>query len=434
MKKNSNSKYNFSSYAWVVVAISSLLLFYKYIMMVYPSLITDDIMRSFSIGATETGSMMATTFWTILITQLFIAGPILDKFGIRIVGCLSITISAGALIVFIVAAEHQNVLLGYVSRLMIGFGVSFATISFIKALSSWFNEKKFAFAVSFAGTAAMAGAIFGQKPLAFLIENTGSWQITLIICAFIGFAIAILYYIFIKENKNNLVEANENKKPHLKDFKMVIFNKNNIYLTLYAGLSFTVIDAFAGLWGNIYFRELYNISTKESSGIISMIFWGFAIGSPMIGKISEILDKRLPVMIFFHIIALVTIAIVLTCKTSPALSGALLFTFGFCLGIYMLTFAIGNRINSIVVVATVAAFINTGEPLFGALFDPLIGFFLDKSWNGDYLNSANEIVHQATSITDLKYFSVTSYQIAFSTLIISMIISLGLLFLIKDKK
>lgn len=43
----------------------------------------------------------------------------------------------------------------------------------------------------------------------------------------------------------------------------------------------------------------------------------------------------------------------------------------------MLAFAIGNRINPVVVAATVAALINTGEPLLGALFDLLIGHLLD---------------------------------------------------------
>ncbi|MDE5023094.1 MFS transporter, partial [Francisella tularensis subsp. holarctica] len=76
---------------------------------------------------------------------------------------------------------------------------------------------------------------------------------------------------------------------------------------------------------------------------------------------------------------------VLQFKLTPTISGVLLFFFGFCLGVYMLAFAIGNRINPVVVAATVAALINTGEQFLGALFDLLIGHLLDLTLTGQYI-------------------------------------------------
>ncbi|MDE5031908.1 MFS transporter, partial [Francisella tularensis subsp. holarctica] len=81
------------------------------------------------------------------------------------------------------------------------------------------------------------------------------------------------------------------------------------------------------------------------------------------GKLSEILDRRKGVMIFFHIIVTIALSFVLLTKTSSTISAILLFIIGLCLGIYMLSFAIGNHINPIIITATVAAFINTGEPI-----------------------------------------------------------------------
>ncbi len=134
-------------------------------------------------------------------------------------------------------------------------------------------------------------------------------------------------------------------------------------MTVYTGLTFTTIDVFGGIWGNNYFRELYSVTSKEASYIVSMMFLGLAIGSPVIGKLSERFDNRVGIMVVFHIIATIALAIVLEFKLTPVISATLLFIFGFCLGVYMLAFAIGNRINLIVVAATVAALINTGEPL-----------------------------------------------------------------------
>jgi hypothetical protein len=103
------------------------------------------------------------------------------------------------------------------------------------------------------------------------------------------------------------------------------------------------------------------------------------------------------------------------------------------LGVYMLAFAIGNRINPIVVAATVAALINTGEPLLGALFDPLIGYFLDITWSGKYIDAHNNIIQSAVSGAH-RYFDISAYQNAFLILVFSMVIAFFLLILVKDKE
>jgi MFS family permease len=202
---------------------------------------------------------------------------------------------------------------------------------------------------------------------------------------------------------------------------------------LYTGLTFTAIDVFGGIWGNNYFRALYSLDAEHSAYIVSMMFLGLAIGSPVIGKLSEIIDNRIKIMTFFHIIATIALILVLEFKLTPIISGVLLFMFGFCLGVYMLAFSIGNRINPIVVAATVAALINTGEPLLGAIFDPVVGVFLDVTWGGKYIDIHHNIVNTATAGSHM-YFSISSYHHAFLILVLSMCVSFFLLFLIKDKE
>ncbi|WP_234393825.1 MFS transporter, partial [Fangia hongkongensis] len=409
---------------------------YKYIMQVFPGLIANDIMSSFSISASGAGALVAATFWTIVIVQLF-SGLVLDKFGFRFISALSLLVSSVGLLLFIYAANHGDLSLAYLGRIMIGAGVAFATVSYIKAVSVWFPPEKFAFVTSFLASAAMLGAIAGQAPLSFLITHTGSWQKGLFICALIGIIGAIIYVCIVRDkNPNADFQKHESTKFSWQAIKNTFFNYNNWLLTLYSGLSFTAIDAFAGLWGNNYFREQYQVSTEHAAGMISMIFIGLAIGSPVIGKLSEKLDKRKPIMLTFHVFATLSLAIVLTVKTSPLVASILLFIFGFCLGIYMLTFAIGRRINSIIVAATVAAFINTGEPVLGAIFDPLIGYFLELTWNGNYINAAGQIVHYAhghVPVGAVKHFAVGSYHLAFSILTFSMILAFILLCFVKDK-
>ena len=426
-------------YAWIIIILSSFLLFDKYIMQVFPSLIVDNMMSSFGTNAAQTGIIGSAFFWSIVICQLFIAGPIIDKFGFRVISPISLVISATGIILFIVAADLGSLGIAYFARIITGVGVSFATISYLKAVSVWFDPRRFAFAASFLATAAMIGALSAQTPLAFLIMICDSWKIAMLIICAITLFIAVIYYFIVRDfnpqrqERQEIEGANKQLKT-TKALKDVIKNKNNWYLMLYVGLSFTAVDAFGGFWGNAYFREAYNISKENAASIISMIFIGMAIGSPILGKLSETLDNRKGVMIVFHIIGTIALSIVLLTRTSPFISGALLFIFGLCLGIYMLSFAIGSRMNPIIITATVAAFLNTGEPILGAVFDPLIGYLLDLSWTGKYTNSAGQVVTQHINSTDIKYFELSSYHFAFTTLVASMMASFIILVLIKDKK
>lgn len=428
--------YNIRGYAWIIILLSSFLLFDKYIMQVFPSLITDDMMISFKTNATQTGALGSAFFWSIIVCQLFIAGPIIDKYGFRLISPVSITISTAGVILFVVAANMGSLTLAYIARIITGMGVSFATISYLKAVSVWFEPRQFAFAASFLATAAMIGALCAQAPLAYIISLCGDWKAAMLLICVLSLFMAVVYYIVVRDFNPEQPEASNSsdKLTTMMSLKEVIKNKDNWLLTLYVGLSFTAVDAFAGFWGNAYFREAYGVSKESAASIISMIFIGMAVGSPILGKISEMLDSRKGVMIVFHIIGTIALSIVLLTKTSATMSAILLFIFGLCLGIYMLSFAIGNRINPIILTATVAAFINTGEPILGAIFDPLIGYFLDWSWTGKFITPTGAVVSQQIMPTDIKYFELSSYHFAFTTLVISMILSLIVLLFINDKK
>ncbi|MGQ4005674.1 MFS transporter [Francisellaceae bacterium CB300] len=427
--------HNIKGYPWIVLGLSSFLLIDKYIMNVSPSLIANDLMSSFSINATQMSAMVSLFLWAVVICQFFIAGPIIDKLGFRKVSFFSLILSAIGLLLFVLAADIHSFALGCASRLMIGIGASFATVGYIKAAAVWFEPRKFAFVCSFLMTAAMTGALLGQVPLVYLIELTGSWHAALISYALFSIVLALFYFSLVRDYNPHATFSNDlkQKTSALEGIKRVLFNRNNWLLTVYTGLTFTTIDVFGGIWGNNYFRELYSVTSKEASYIVSMMFLGLAIGSPVIGKLSERFDNRVGIMVVFHIIATIALAIVLEFKLTPVISSTLLFIFGFCLGVYMLGFAIGNRINPIVVAATVAALINTGEPLLGALFDPLIGYFLDITWSGEYIDAHNNIIQSAVSGAN-RYFDISAYHNAFLILVFSMVVAFFLLVLVKDKE
>jgi nitrate/nitrite transporter NarK len=277
--------HNIKGYAWIVVGLSSFLLIDKYIMNVSPSLIANDLMSSFPINATEMSAMVSLFLWSVVFFQFFVASPVVDRLGFRKVSFFYLILSAIGLLLFVLSADSHSFALGCVSRLMIGIGASFATVGYIKAATVWFSPRKFAFVCSFL----MTGALLGQVPLAYLIDLTGSWHRALVSYACFSVVMALLYLALVRDYNPHASHVNEKTADSgtLAGIKKVLLNKNNWYLTLYTGLTFTTIDVFGGIWGNNYFRELYGITLKDASFIVSMMFLGLAIGSPVIGKLSE---------------------------------------------------------------------------------------------------------------------------------------------------
>ena len=63
-------------------------------------------------------------------------------------------------------------------RALIGIGVSFSTVSYLRLASIWFSKKYYALLTSIMISAGMIGAILGQMPLAWLIHYEG-WRASL---------------------------------------------------------------------------------------------------------------------------------------------------------------------------------------------------------------------------------------------------------------
>jgi MFS family permease len=405
-------------YPWAIICLSSAFLFYKYITQVSPSIMTTELMQTFNIQGTGLGNLAATFFYSYLITQLFV-GVLLDRYSPRYLSALAIAISAGGTFMF---AHSDTLIAACAARALMGVGAAFATVNYMKLTANWFKPDQFAFISGLLATAAMVGAIFGQAPLAWLVSHQG-WRQSLDICAIVGVVIAVLFVIVVRDSPGYAISAVAKKGKYAVTFRdvwSVLSRKDNWLLTFYSGLSFAPLAVFGGLWGNPYLKEAYHFSNTQVAFLMSLVFFGLAIGGPLLGYISDRLRARRVVMRLGSALSLVAITTAIYWVNLPAwLLASLLFLFGLGTGTFMLGFAIGKEINKAVLSATVVALINTGDAIFGAFTEPMIGKFLDLSWHKTIVNG----VHQ---------FSIQAYHWAFLVIPIYLVIALVLVFFIKE--
>jgi MFS family permease len=401
------------SYPWIVIICCALFLFYKYILQISPSVMTDQLMAHFHIKGLGLGNLAATYFYTYLVVQLFV-GPLLDKYNPRTLTALAIAICAAGAWVF---ADADTLTIATLGRAIIGVGAAFATVSYFKMTALWFEAKYFALVGGLLATAAMIGSIAGQIPMAYLVDAEG-WQHSLFICSLLGFAIALLFYTCVR-NKPQEKTATTLKTFKLRDLATLLKQKHNWILTFYSGLAFAPIAVFGGLWGNSFLQVAYHVTKPTAASLTSMLFLGLAIGSPVLGWLSDRLHKRLSVMFWGLVVSLCSLIAALYISDLPLwLEGLLLFLFGFGTGAFMIGFTIGKELNPVIFAASIVGLINTGDAIFGAFSEPLAGKLLDICSHGHMANGA-------------PVFSVADYHVALAILPIYLFIAILLVLTLK---
>ncbi len=404
---------NSLAYPWTVLAACALFLFYNYILQVSPSVMTAELIGFFHVNGAGLGNLAAMFFYSYTITQLF-AGPLLDRFSTRYLATFAIIICAIGTWFF---AQSEAVSSAAIARAIVGIGAAFATVSYMRMAATWLPAKQFAFAAGLLASAAMIGSLFGQTPLAMLVHSVG-WRATLKDCAFVGIILAALFFIIVRDKKKPTHSTHRPKeKLKLKDFTQVLQSKDNWILALNSGLIFAPLAVFGGLWGNPFLQTAYHLDLTDSASYVSLCFVGVAVGSPILGFLSDRLGGRLRVMAFSMALALIAIILIIYIPLPFWALGVCLFLFGFGTSSFMLGFAIGRDINRLALAATVVAMINTGDAVFSAFSEPLTGHLLDLFHHGTVHNH--------------EHFALADYHYALAILPIYILLGFTLLWFLR---
>lgn len=404
-------------YPWAIITLSALFLFYKYIMQVYPSVITNQLMQTFHVHGLGLGNLAASFFYSYMLTQIFV-GVLLDKFSPRYLTSSAILCCAIGTYLF---ATAYSIYLAIFARILMGMGAAFATVSYMKLAANWFPKNQFAFVTGLLATAAMLGALFGEAPMAWLIDQIG-WRASLMGCGAVGLVFAILFFIIVRDEPDSgpLVRLTKHQF-NFADLRKILSKGQNWLLTFYSGLSFAPVAVLGGLWGPPFIREAYNLSNTKAASLVSLAFLGLAIGAPIVGYLTDHMKDRRRVMAIGSFITFIAIMLVIYVNGLPLwLVGSLFFLFGLSVSTFMLGFTIGKEINPLYLAASVIALINTGDAIFGAMTEPMIGKFLDLGWQHKLVNG-------------IPYFGVQNYHHALAVLPVYLFIAFVLTFFVTEK-
>ncbi|MDN3504923.1 MAG: MFS transporter [Rhabdochlamydiaceae bacterium] len=415
MKKQAAS--NKQVRAWVIWALSSIFLFYKYVIEVSPSIMTGYLMKEYQIDGAGLGSLAATYFYAYLIMQIP-AGLLLDKIGPRVTTTIAILCCAIGSLIF---GMSDALLFATIGRFITGIGAAFAAVNCFKLLTNWFPMSRFAMMAGLMMTVGMLGAVGGQAPLAKFVSIFGERE-SIQLFALLGVVLAVVFFVVVKDHKDPVIIAHQ-KTQKIKPFTIltkIFSSKQSWVLSIYSGLAFAPISTFGGLWGVPFFEQAYRVSHVEAAHFVSMIFLGFALGAPLSGWFSDLTRSRKKVMTLGTAVSFVLLCVILYVPISRVeiLNGTL-FLFGATLSCFLVSFTMIRETHRPIMAATAIGFMNSFDAFFASFTDPLTGYILDKNWSGKLAEGA-------------AIFSSMNYRISLTLLPLFLLLSLIMLLFIKE--
>jgi MFS family permease len=353
---------------------------YEYVLQVAPSVMAASMMQTFHVTAAGFGVVSAFYFYAYAPMQLP-AGLLFDRYGPRKLMTFAILLCALGSFFF---AATDSLFTASLGRFFIGTGSAFSFIGVLVLISRWFPPHQFALLAGVAQLMSSAGAMFGEMPLASLVAWAG-WRQASFILAFIGLCLAGLLWTVIRDYPHQATQDSSCRRFREEWQRLFVVCKNkHTWLTgLYACTIWTPIAVFAALWGVPYLQQKLAISVIHASGLCSMIWLGIGVGSPLLGYVSDRFRSRRLALCASSIWGLVaTVAVLYWPEMSMGWMYFWLFVFGLGAGGQTVSFGVVKDNNPPELVGTASGFNNLSVLIGGALFQPLVGIFLQKS--GDW--------------------------------------------------
>ena len=348
--------------------------FYAWVLRVAPSVMVEDLMRDFAVGAAVLGNLSAVYFYGYAGMQIPV-GLLLDRFGPRRLIAVSALVCAGGCVLFATGGTLAAVTAG---RFLIGASAAFSLVGAMAVAGQWFRADRFAMFSGLAMALGMAGGVFGQAPLRVAVEAT-DWRTTTLLLAGGGLALALAAWAFVRDRWR----GSGGLGIALSNLGIVVRHPQTILIAL-AGLGTGApLLGFAGLWGVPFLESAYGFPRTHAATLTSLLFIGWGLGAPLFGWLSDRIGRRrAPALVGLALEAASLVALIYVPDLPTPVLAALSFLTGFFGSSQIVSFALARENHPAAVSGTAIGFVNSMVTGAGALFQPLVGFLLDLAWDG----------------------------------------------------
>lgn len=382
--------------------------FYQYTLRSAPAVMMPQLSEAFGLSALGVASMVGLFYYGYSPFSL-VAGAAMDRFGTRkIIPFGAMAVGVGALLF-----STGNQAAGSVGRLLQGAGGVFALVGAVYIASRHFPASRAATLIGATQMFGMAGGSAGQFAVGPMISSGVSWQNFWFSMGVAGLMIgALLWFLLPKDEMNK--KPTGGFKSIITAMRMVFSNPQSILCGIIAGLLFIPTTIFDMIWGVRFLQDAHGIDYGSAVMRSASVPFGWIIGCPLLGFISDRVGRRKPVIIGGAIVLLACLAWILFGRTGVFPPFTVGLVAGIASGAAMLPYTVIKEANPPEYSGTATGVINFLNFTFSALLGPVFGWILKK-------------VSGPESQMEMGHF-----QTAFVPLLLGVVIAIILAFILKE--
>lgn len=371
--------------AWTVWGLGACLYLIGFFQRVAPAVITGELMRDFAIGAAALGNLSAFYFYSYVAMQVP-TGLLADSWGPRRLLTAGAGVAALGSALFALA---PSALWAGVGRLLIGGSVAVAFVGMLKLAGHWMAPRRFALATGLALFVGVIGAVFAGVPLRAAVDAFG-WRPVMLVTALAAAAICAGIWLVVRDDpaergyRSYAPEAVTSTGGGIWRGLLAVLRIGNVgLLFVTAGGVVGPALTFAGLWGVPFLTTHYGMGPGEAAAASSTLLVAWAVGGPLAGALSDRIGRRKGPYLLGCALLVGLWALLLLGPRLPGVAlWAVLVAIGLASGAMVLTFAFAKESVPASLAGTATGVVNMGAMLGPMLLQPLVGWMLDRGWDG----------------------------------------------------
>ncbi|HEV8094532.1 MAG TPA: MFS transporter [Burkholderiales bacterium] len=359
-----------------------------------PGAIVTDLRATFGASATALGFIAAFYFYPYAAMQLP-SGVLADSIGPRRLFTAGSIVAGVGSILFAFAPSVGWLL---AARALVGFGVAVAFVSVLKLIASWYREREFGTWVGVLMLLGNVGGVLATVPLAWITQYV-SWRDVFAVAGGVSLVLALCIWLWVRDDPREaglpsaraLEGASDAVPTHAGWWDGVVRVATNRDTWPGFGMHLGMIGSyltFAGLWAVPYLTDGLGMGRASATLHVTMMILGLAFGSFAVGTLSDRMGRRLPLLRVLALLYLVSwLPWILGWRLPLPASLVAAALMGIGISGASLAWALAKELNPPALAGTATSLVNTAGFLGTALFQPMVGWVLDRAGAGTALDA-----------------------------------------------